>query len=1341
MIHGHQTIYLVLVALAALELITSSTDRASTDPLPPIAAGLTLAASLSVLLLSLYAHGNLPKEKRASVLLLVLPVWAAGRIVALVSSTEAFGWTLSTISQALFIVFIVLAVLAESIRKTPWNPSLNPASQAHIYSQLTFEWLSPLLRLGRQRTLVLDDLPPLRARDTSAAISAQFAVEWKKQLASPRPSLWRLYISLFAPEFILSGLLKLSQDLLGFAQPLLLSRLISFASSHSTSTPQPLSHGLLTASLMLLASLSQTSLLQSYFFRVMSTALRAEAGTITLLFSKSLTSANPPPSGELLNLQSVDADRIGDSIPYFHILWSGPLQIAVALGLLYLQLGPSTLVGVFVILLLIPVNALLAKLDASLESTLMNRRDDRGKRTGELWRAIGVVRMYGWQSPFTTLISGIRRIELRTLSKLGILSSIGSLFWTCSPFFVSLATFASFSYFSTEPLTAQRIFVSLSLFNLITWPLIVFPMVVNDLIQALISARRIREFLVAPDLEAAAVRREPEGDPAIHADARFGYPEGPVVKVGLEVGRGELVGVTGRVGEGKSTLLAALLGEVPKLDPAGWAVLRSGESVGYFPQQPYIRSGTIRENILFNLPLDTPRYEAVLDACALRADLAAFPAGDSTEIGARGVNLSGGQKARLALARAAYSTAGVLLLDDPLAAVDARVSRYIWENCIGPRGLMKGRTRVVVGHGKWIGACDRVLAMRGGDIVEVEKGEMGVVDGGEGMEEEEAQKAEEKGEGGVLVEPEESRKGSVGWATYAAYIRACGVFGVSIYLLLSVAAQVMGVARNLWLAHWAAQNETEEGAPVYTNLLIYAGLGMAQTIFVALHQLVAKVWCAIRASRVLHDGMLERVVRAPQWWFDATPLGRILNRFTSDINTVDQKLIRDLSGWVGDLLMVASVVVVDSAATPALLFFIIPLGAVYYAVGSYYVASSRELQRLQSVTKSPVYQHFSETLGGLPTIRAFAQQENFSAEAKKKLDDNLRARFARFSANRWLAVRLEGIGSLILFGTALFSVLAIANGKPIDAPIVGLVISYALSLGDSLSWLVRESCEVEASIVAVERIQEYNQVPQEAPLFVDAKRPRDGWPEKGSVTWENYSTRYRPHLPMVLQNVNLSIRGGEKIGLCGRTGSGKSTLALSLFRIVEPTAGRILVDGIDVTDNFGLADLRSSITVIPQDAVLFVGTIRTNLDPFSQHPDPEIWRALELAHLKPLIVSLESGLESPVSENGSNFSSGQKQLLCLARALLRQTRILILDEASANLDLTSDALVQSTIREAFREATVITIAHRLDTILEYDRIAVLADGQVLECDKPGVLLEDRSSSFYGLAREAGIVGK
>ncbi|KAI9004539.1 multi drug resistance-associated protein MRP [Hyaloraphidium curvatum] len=1359
--------YSLLVAVPAAGLAHQlAVGEASAIEL--VSGCLTIAASIVALTLSLLSHTRLRLYKRASPLLLLLPAVAAGHAIAAylrpVSLTPAeLGLLIAGLAA------IVLCFGLELVPKEAPNPRLNPVQRANIFSQLTYSWLSPLLRLGSERALELSDLPPLRAKDTSSAAFDLFSAAWDS-IPEGKRGLWRAYVKAFGLEFFLVGVIKLAQDLLGFAQPLLLSELIGFAASYATPQPLPPSRGILAACAMLCASLTQTSLLQTYFFRGISISQRIEAATVTAVYRKSLVAAKGEggTAGEITNLQSVDADRISSTMPYLHVLWSGPLQILVALALLYRQLGPSMLVGLGVILLMIPVNTVIAKWDAKLEEDLMDRRDQRGKKTEELWRGVGIVRMYGWGTPFVRRIEEGRNGELKTLRKIWWLSAFSNLTWTCTPFFVSLATFACFTFVSSEPLTSKRIFVSISLFNMMTFPLVVFPMIINDLIQAIVSVRRVEAYLGCQELDPKSVTQLPSSSAkaVVISDATLSWvppPAPPTLdSLSVELDRNSLAAITGRVGSGKSTLLSSLLGEVPLC--SGSVAVSSPGGMAYVPQHPYIFSGTVKDNILFGLPFDADRYAAVLRACALEADLARLPSGDATELGARGVTVSGGQRARIALARAAYSYHHVALLDDPLAAVDARVARQLFELCIGPNGIMDGRTRLLVTHGtNVIPACSTIVALRGGKVVDAGEVE-GVVReaeeevthesdsdegtvGGDGVKKSTAKDLGNEGEplpgGGQLTQAEESKKGSVGLATYLAYIRACGWPGVITFVVLAVFAQIAGVGRNLWLAHWAAQNDSRSGQPdaaIAFNLAVYACLGFGQTILVAGEEVASRVWCAVRASGILHSKMLRTVIRAPQWWFDATPLGRILNRFTSDVNTVDQKLVRTLSSLVTDVLFVLSVIIVDSAATPAVLLFVLPLGYIYYRIGAYYVSSSRELQRLQSVTKSPVYQHFSETLAGISTVRAFGQSPRFARESLRRIDDHLRARFARFSANRWLAVRLEGIGSLIVFGTALSSVLAIIrNPGGMSSSMVGLVISYALTLGDSLSWLVRESCDAESSIVSVERIEEFCNLPQEAPDHIEGNPLPPGWPAHGAVSWEGYSTRYREHLPMVLRDLNLSVAGGEKIGLVGRTGSGKSSLALSLFRVVEPAAGRITIDRVDAA-GIGLADLRSNITVIPQDSVLFQGSVRSNLDPFGEHGDEALWGALEMAHLKELVSGMEGGLNAEVRENGENFSAGQRQMLSLARALLRRTKILILDEASANLDLDSDALVQATIKEAFAGSTIITIAHRLNTVLDYDRIVVLSNGQILEVGPPEKLLADRQSAFYALAKEAGLVG-
>jgi len=469
-------------------------------------------------------------------------------------------------------------------------------------------------------------------------------------------------------------------------------------------------------------------------------------------------------------------------------------------------------------------------------------------------------------------------------------------------------------------------------------------------------------------------------------------------------------------------------------------------------------------------------------------------------------------------------------------------------------------------------------------------------------------------------------------------------------------------------------------------------------------------------------------------FFDTTPLGRILNRFSKDQNTIDETLPRTFQSYLRTLFQVMGILVVISYSTVGFLIVIIPMGVIYYYVQRYYLATSRELKRLESVSRSPIYSHFSETLSGINTIKAYQKQKTFITDNEDKLDFNHKAYYPNIASNRWLATRLEFVGSLIVLFAALLAVYAFDT---IDSANVGLSLTYALSVTQTLNWMVRMSCDLEANVVSVERAKEYSNLKNEAPAVIEESRPPKQWPNQGIVEFKGYATRYREGLDLVLKKIDIKIRSGEKVGVVGRTGAGKSSLTLSLFRIIEAVEGAIIIDGVNIS-TIGLEDLRSCLTIIPQDPVLFSGTLRENLDPFGNYSDEQIWRALECANLSDSVKALEKKLDHIVAQGGENFSVGQRQLICLGRALLRKTKILILDEATASIDFETDSIIQRTIREEFKDCTIITIAHRINTILDNDRILVLDKGTVAEFDTPQNLLEDTNSIFYSMTKKAGL---
>lgn len=585
-----------------------------------------------------------------------------------------------------------------------------------------------------------------------------------------------------------------------------------------------------------------------------------------------------------------------------------------------------------------------------------------------------------------------------------------------------------------------------------------------------------------------------------------------------------------------------------------------------------------------------------------------------------------------------------------------------------------------------------------------------------------------------------SEQGKVKWSVYAEYAKTSNLIAVAIYLLTLVCSQTAQIGGSVWLKNWSEINGKYGGNPhVGKYIGIYFAFGVGSALLVVVQTLILWIFCSIEASRKLHERMAFAIFRSPMTFFETTPAGRILNRFSSDVYRIDEVLARTFNMLFVNSARAAFTLVVISASTPIFIALIVPLGGLYLYIQRYYLRTSRELKRLDSVSRSPIYAHFQESLSGISTIRAYKQSKRFAMENEWRVDANLRAYFPSINANRWLAVRLEFLGSVIILSAAGFAIISVSTGSGLSAGLVGLSMSYALQITQSLNWIVRQTVEVETNIVSVERVLEYAQLPSEAPEIISKNRPPVSWPAKGAVSFNNYSTRYREGLSLVLKDISLSIKSHEKIGVVGRTGAGKSSLTLALFRIIEPTDGDVSIDDVS-TSSIGLLDLRRRLAIIPQDAALFEGTVRDNLDPGHVHDDTELWSALDHARLRDHVAVMPGQLDAQVHEGGSNLSQGQRQLVSLARALLTPSNILVLDEATAAVDVETDAMLQTTLRSnMFKDRTIITIAHRINTILDSDRIVVLDHGRVAEFDTPAELVR-RKGLFYELVKESGLLG-
>ncbi|XP_006811395.2 ATP-binding cassette sub-family C member 8-like [Saccoglossus kowalevskii] len=843
--------------------------------------------------------------------------------------------------------------------------------------------------------------------------------------------------------------------------------------------------------------------------------------------------------------------------------------------------------------------------------------------------------------------------------------------------------------------------------------------------------------------------------------------------IDLMIPKGSLTMVIGLVGSGKSSVLSAILGEMTLI--SGTVQFNNlWNRISYCPQTAWLHNATIRENIVFGSAFDYKRYHSVLDVCALTPDLNLYAGGDMTEIGEKGINLSGGQKQRISVARAIYSKTDIIVMDDPLSALDVHVGKHLMEQAITGFVSNENRTVILVTHAlQYLHHADQVIIMENGKIdkqgnlEEIEEGsdlcrewtgKIKLISDSEteGLSEEEMlhtdqrllldedtempekcmEKNQHRGAAASLIEEEDRERGSVSSRVYLAYGRAIGLRLVTIIMIVYALQCTALIMTNFWLSEWSdagvdtmnqTKEEIEEQTQYYLN--IYAALSFTYVGFVLL-AISCQIIFSILAAKHLHKALLWNIFHAPMRFFDTTPTGRILNRFSSDTQMIDQKLWMTFNGLFQYSLQCISAIIVNIVVSPIFLVGIAPLVVLYYMILRYFVSTSRELQRLDNITRSPIYQHFSETLSGLSTIRAYRCEERFRRVLASVLHRHNVVQLFLHLSNRWVGVRLELVGSLFILVSGLGSLLSCVflNLQP---SLVGLALTQALLVSGCLFWTVRFTADCEMQMSAVERVEHYTEI--ETEQYQGVYNPPGDWPDRGDIQFENVSVRYADDLEAVLYNINIHFKSGQKIGICGRTGSGKSSLALTLLRMIDMYQGRIIIDGVDIS-SVPLLTLRSRLTIIPQDPTLFEGTIRFNLDPDYLKSDEELWEALEIAQLKISVSELDMQLDAQVSDGGENFSVGQRQLFCLARAFLRNSRIIIMDEVTASIDLKTDETLQYVITNAFADSTVLTIAHRISTIRNSDYIMVLSNGEVVEYDTPENLLKKDDGIFASLVK-------
>ncbi|XP_024299663.1 ATP-binding cassette sub-family C member 4 isoform X2 [Oncorhynchus tshawytscha] len=1239
----------------------------------------------------------------------------------------------------------------------------NPLTTANLFSRVFFCWVTPLFSIGNKRRLEEDDMYQVLPDDASQGLGEELQRHWDKEVRMAAkelrmPKLTKAIVKCYGKHYAVLGIFSFTVEVVKVIQPVFLGKLIQYFEKYDPNNMDALYEAFGYAAGVSLSTVALTVLQSLYFYHVLRTGMKIRVAMCHMIYKKALCLSSAAmgrtTTGQIVNLLSNDVNRFDEVTTNLHYLWIAPLQAVVVIILLWYEIGPSCLAGVAVLLFLMPLQTMFGKLFGSLRSKTAVLTDSRIRTMNEVVSGIRIIKMYAWEKPFSALVNEVRRKEISKIMSSSVLRGLNMASFFAASKIIVFITFAVYVLLGNT-ISASRVFVAVSLYGAIKLTVtLFFPLAIEKVFETIISIRRIKNFLLLDEIERPNMRftLEEKKDASVEIKDLICYWD-------------------------KSSLLSAILGELPH----DKGVLRVKGQLTYASQQPWVFPGTIRSNILFGKELHPQKYEKVLRACALKRDMELLPDGDLTLIGDRGATLSGGQKARVNLARAVYQDADIYLLDDPLSAVDAEVGRHLFEQCIC--GILKNKPRILVTHQlQYLQAANQILVLKEGHVVargtysELQHSGVDFTSLLKRDEEEEPQTnnnhsvvkhafsqnsisshtssmhsvkdgADQLPEELVQTIAEESRsEGNIGASLYFKYLNA----GASILVmlgtvLLSLIAEVAYVLQDWWLAYWAGEQEklninstmiVQNGLNITQELDlcfymgIYAGLTLASVIFGFVRSLLM-FNVLVKAAQSLHNRMFISLLRTPVRFFDINPIGRILNRFSKDIGQLDSMLPITFVDFSQLILQNIGVVAVAAAVMPWILIPVVPLLIIFLFLRRYFLQTSRDVKRLESTTRSPVFSHLSSSLQGLWTIRAFRAEERFQNTFDTYQDLHTESWFLFLVTSRWFALRLDGICAAFVTVTA-FGCLFLRDG--LEAGAVGLVLSYAVTLLGNFQWTIRQSAEMENMMTSVERVVEYTELESEAP-WETQKHPPPEWPSQGLITFDRVSFSYSSDGPVVLKDMKAMFRPKEKVGIVGRTGAGKSSLVSVLFRLAEPE-GRIYIDGV-LTSEIGLHDLRQKMSIIPQDPVLFTGTMRKNLDPFHQHTDEDLWNALQEVQLKSVVEELPNKMETVLAESGSNFSVGQRQLVCLARAVLRKNRIIIIDEATANVDPRTDELIQKTIRDKFRECTVLTIAHRLNTIIDSDRILVLGAGMIQEFDEPYVLLQNQESALYRTVQQMG----
>ncbi|XP_014206367.1 multidrug resistance-associated protein 4-like [Copidosoma floridanum] len=1318
---------------------------------------------------------------------------------------------------------------------------LDSDESEHLGNRLEREWNKELERSRRSEYKLSKEGQKIGPRDR------------------PKPSLSRALLRMFAWQNARLAVLQVI-NFLGFvvAMPIFQGYVIDyFEIRNSTTGDEDLRDVVVYAGLMILAKLGNVLLLHHGFRIANLMGMRARVACCTLIYRKSLrlkkSILDKTAAGQVVNLMSNDVSRFDMLFQYLNFVWITPIQIVIIMYVMWNDIGMMLLVGIAILFVIaVPLQAIVIYTSKILRAKIATLTDTRVQLMSELVSGIQVIKMYAWEKPFEKIVNKTRQDEMDKITKT---SHVRSFFFSSMVYTERLTVFATLVLYVMvgNQLTADISFVLATYFNILQLSIIyMMPHGMIALGEASVSIRRIEEFLLLDEISptkqiqmlkvpqskqihnnevifTGKVKEAMNASPGLNglpveitfnrvsANWVAGQLPPTLNELTLKIDAGSLCALAGNVGSGKSALLNLLLRELSV--GAGTVTMKQHQLTGAEPvhkpgfhtdnpslrvsyacQDAWLFAGTVRDNILFGQPFDAARYNEVTEVCALRRDFEQLAKGDQSVVGERGASLSGGQRARVNLARAVYREADLYLLDDPLSAVDPRVARHLFERCV--LGYLKGKTRVLVTHQlQFLRQADSIVFLERGsvkyqgsyhNITNLNPKVMALLgkqksfsekkkEGGtkEAAPEEDDKSLDLSDSESVDEEPAEQRpdaeEGESGrqygnLELFLAYIRAGGSWCIlGFYVLTALLTQIATSGTDFWLGYWTniedirnnSRNSsvekkymqeyrtanlsgigvledidirTDEAGLLSTidAINIYAALLILCAFFCIFRNYLATRIC-MKSSRRLHQMMFSNLLHATMSFFNKNPSGRILNRFSKDTGAMDEMLSRNFTETVQIFSVMFGILVVIVIVNHWMILPILVIGTVFWFAKSVYLTTAQKIKRVETSAKSPVFSHVNATLNGLTTIRSCGEQiaGRLVKEFDRYQDEHSGACFLAIATSIVFSIFLDLL--LVAFvGVVAYSFILADDGKTPGGN-VGLALSQATILTGMVQYGFRIFVDAVSQLTSVERMLQYTNLPKEHPLTSPTPLPKE-WPRRGKLALRHVSMRYEDNKPLVLKDLNLTIEPGWKVGVVGRTGAGKSSVIAALFRLSgDNLEGEIKIDGID-TGHVGLQDLRARISIIPQEPVLFTQTLRYNLDPFGEHGDSVLWEALREVELN------ELSLDQMVAEKGSNFSVGQRQLICLARAIVRQNAILVLDEATANIDTHTDAVIQGTIRKRFAKCTVLTVAHRLNTIIDSDRIIVMDSGSVAEFGCPHELLtKNANGPFSQMVNQTGKV--